>query len=68
MIMDEAGEAIIGNITLFQGTIKETIGDDRKVVEECATEEERVKALKEWFGVEFTEEERNGLPADLRLD
>ena len=67
MMTDEAGEAIIGNVTLFEGTVRETVGSDRKVVKECTTEKERLEALKEWFGIEFTDEEKNGIPAERRL-
>lgn len=67
MIMDDAQEKIIGNLTLFESTIRETIGSDKKVVKECTTEEERLKALEEFYVIEITDEEKKGLPADLRL-
>jgi arylamine N-acetyltransferase len=65
MIMDE--EKIIGNNTLFVGTIRETIGSSRKVVRECTSEDERVQALKEIFDVTLTEEEKNSISKDLKL-
>ncbi|KIL88218.1 transcription factor [Fusarium avenaceum] len=68
MIMDEEKEVIIGNNTLFVDTIRETIGDDRKVLRECKTEAERIQALEEIFDVRLTEDEKNGLPQDKRLD
>ncbi|PSN71057.1 arylamine N-acetyltransferase 1 [Corynespora cassiicola Philippines] len=67
MVLDEEGESIVGNVTLFEGTIKEAVGSDRKVLRECKTEEERVDALKEYFGIDLTDEEIDGLPQDLRL-
>jgi arylamine N-acetyltransferase len=67
MIMDEEKEVIIGNNTLFVDTIRETIGDDRKVIRECKTEGERIQALEDIFDVRLTEEEKNGLPQDKRL-
>ncbi|KAM0260328.1 hypothetical protein ACHAPA_010304 [Fusarium lateritium] len=67
MIMDEEKEVIIGNKTLFEGTVRETVGNDRKVVRECKTEEERIQALVEIFDVNLTHEEKNGLPHDKRL-
>ncbi|EDU49784.1 NhoA Arylamine N-acetyltransferase [Pyrenophora tritici-repentis] len=67
MIMDEEREVVVGNVTLFGGEVKETIGTDRRVLKDCKTEDERVEALKEIFGVELTEEEKNGIPADRRL-
>jgi arylamine N-acetyltransferase len=68
MIMDEEREKIVGNVTLFGGEVKESIGSNRKVVRECATEEERIRALVEIFDVTLTEEEKIGISADLRLD
>jgi len=65
MIMDK--EEIVGSITLFENSIKQSIGTERKVLQECKTEEERVAALREFFGIELTNEQRNGLPSDLRL-
>ena len=65
--MDDAREVIAGNVTLFEATIRETIGSNRQVVRECKTEDERVAALKEVFGIELTTEEREGIPALLRL-
>jgi arylamine N-acetyltransferase len=67
MVMDEAGEEIVGSITLFEAGIKQSIGNERKVVKECKTEEERVSALKEIFDIELTDDQRAGLPIDLRL-
>jgi len=67
MIMDEEREEIVGNVTLFEGEINESIGSDRRVVKDCKTEDERVDALKELFGIELTEEEKRGISVDLRL-
>lgn len=67
MIMDHAHAEIIGNVTLFEGTIKESVGEKRKLLRECKTEDERVDALKEVFGIDLTDEERNALPHNLRL-
>lgn len=67
MLMDKAGEEIVGSMTLFEGGIKQSIGLDRKVVKECKTEEERIKALKEIFDIALTDEEKQGIPSELRL-
>ncbi|KAH7172932.1 hypothetical protein DER46DRAFT_213037 [Fusarium sp. MPI-SDFR-AT-0072] len=67
MIMDEDKDVIIGNLTLFKDTVRETIGSDRKVVKKFVTEEERTKGLVEIFDVNLTEEEKNSLPQDKRL-
>ncbi|XPS71832.1 hypothetical protein M3J09_004010 [Ascochyta lentis] len=67
MIMDERYEVVVGDITLFEATIKETIGGKREVLKECLTEDERVDTLKKTFGIELTDEERRGIPLGLRL-
>ena len=67
MIFDEAREEIIGNITLFDNVIRENIGANRRVIKECKTEEERVHGLSEYLGVELTDEQRNAIPADVKL-
>ncbi|EOA88150.1 hypothetical protein ACJQWK_01562 [Exserohilum turcicum] len=67
MLMDDAGDKIIGNITLFEGGIKKSIGLDRTTVKECTTEDERVAALKDIFDIDLTDEERNGISSELCL-
>ena len=62
-----ADDKIVGNNTLFQGTVRETIGSERKVLKECTTEEERVQALAEIFDVTLTDEEKNAISGDAKL-
>lgn len=51
-------EEIYGKRMLINGTIKENLGGKTRVVQECASEAERVKALEEWFGITLLEEEK----------
>ncbi|CAD0084566.1 unnamed protein product [Aureobasidium vineae] len=67
MINDKETEKIVGSVTLFVDTIREQRGSERKVIKECKTEEERIGALKEIYGIELNEEERNGISAGVRL-
>jgi len=67
MLMDDAGEKIVGDATLFGNGIRRTVGGQREVVRECKTEQERVEALKEVFGVDLTTEEKEGITAEMRL-
>ena len=67
MLMDEAKECIVGSVTLFKGDIRESIGTSRRLVLECKTEDERLQALRDIFDVTLTDEERNGIPEDLKL-
>ncbi|KAJ5596372.1 hypothetical protein VI817_004332 [Penicillium citrinum] len=67
MLMDESKEQLVGNITLFKDTIRETIGTNRRTMKECRTENERLQALAEIFQVHLTDEEKKGIPDDVKL-
>ncbi|KAK7973310.1 hypothetical protein PG988_007444 [Apiospora saccharicola] len=67
MIQDEEREELVGNLTLFVDTVRETIGADHKLVKECKTEEDRVQALADIFHVHLMDEEKAGITADKRL-
>lgn len=67
MLLDDAGEKIIGDITLINDTVRKNVGKDREVLRECKTEEDRVQALRELFGMELTQEERKGITPELKL-
>lgn len=55
------GEEVYGKRMLVGGLVKENLGGKTTVVKECRSEEERVEALREWFGIELTEEERGAI-------
>lgn len=55
------GEEVYGKRMLVNGLVKENLGGRTRLVQECQTEEERVKALKEWFGIELTDEEKKAI-------
>lgn len=67
MLMDEDKEMIVGNITLFQDTVKKSIGANREVIKECKTEDDRLQALADIFDVHLTDEEKRAIPDDRRL-
>jgi arylamine N-acetyltransferase len=71
MRMDEAGEKIIGDYTMAGDRIRKTegpmLGGEKEVVKELHTEKDRIEGLKEIFGVELTDEEREGIRPDLQL-
>lgn len=46
---------------LVNGEVKMNTGGKTQVVKVCKTEAERVEALREYFGIELTEEEREGI-------
>lgn len=66
LIMDEAGEKIIGDRTLFGNGMRTTIGGRREALK-FETEQARVEALKDLFQVELTEEEQAGISPGMRI-
>ncbi|KAF2814450.1 arylamine N-acetyltransferase 1 [Mytilinidion resinicola] len=52
---------VYGKVMLVGGDVKVNTDRKTRVVKRCETEAERVKALREWFGMSFTEEEREGI-------
>lgn len=67
LLMDEDKEEIVGNVTLFKDTVRESIGGEHKVIKECKTEDERLQALAGIFNVHLTDEEKKGIPNDRKL-
>ncbi|KAF2478672.1 N-hydroxyarylamine O-acetyltransferase [Neohortaea acidophila] len=67
MLADEAGEKIVGDITMLNDTVRRNFGSDRKVLRECKTEKERVDALRDFFGVELTEEDSESITPELKI-
>ncbi|KAH7364476.1 putative N-acetyltransferase family protein [Rhexocercosporidium sp. MPI-PUGE-AT-0058] len=61
MIFDEGLDDIVGAVTLSGATVKKRIRQKSEVVVKCATEEERVGALKEHFGLVLSSRERAGI-------
>jgi len=57
----EGGVGIYGKVMMVNGEVKQNLGGKTKVVKVCRTEGERIEALREWFGIELTEEEKKGI-------
>ncbi|TAQ88364.1 hypothetical protein B7494_g3299 [Chlorociboria aeruginascens] len=57
----EAGEGIVGKVMLVNGEVKDNRGGKTKLIKVCKTECERVEALRDYFGIELTDEEREGI-------
>lgn len=61
-IEDGSGESgSDGKCMLIDGVVKENIGGKTQVVHVCETENQRVEALKAWFGIELLAEEVEGI-------
>ncbi|KAK3070706.1 hypothetical protein LTR53_009988 [Teratosphaeriaceae sp. CCFEE 6253] len=54
-------EEIYGKRMLVNGSIKENLGGRTVVLQECQSEDERVAALRKWFSITLTDEERVGI-------
>lgn len=52
---------IYGKRMLVNGTIKENLGGKTQIVHECRGERDRLDALKAWFDIELTDEEKEGI-------
>lgn len=59
MIMEE-GE-IVGTLMLVGGDLKRRIKGGTEDLKACKTEEDRVQALEEWFGIKVRDDERAGI-------
>lgn len=57
MLLDEKGEEVIGDITLFNEAVRRTVAGERTVVTELKTEPERLQALHNFFGVNLSDEQ-----------
>ena len=61
MIMDTQRVEVVGDITLFERTLRKRIIGVVKLEKECKSEKERVEVLEEHFGIKFRDVEREGI-------
>lgn len=54
-------EVIVGNVTLFNGEVKERINGNTSTLATLTTERERVEALERYLGVKLTLAEKDGI-------
>lgn len=52
---------IAGKIMLVDGVVKRNLGGRTEVLRFCKTESERIQALREFFGIELTDEQKEGI-------
>ena len=61
MIMDTQREEIIGDMTLFERTLRKRIHGKVTFEVECRSEDERLELLQEHFGIRLRDCERQGI-------
>lgn len=61
MILDSQAEEIIGDMTLFERTLRKRVHGKLTFEMECKSENERVKVLQEHFGIKLRDCERKGI-------
>jgi arylamine N-acetyltransferase len=67
LLLDDAGEKVIGDITLFNDVVRKIVGGKKEILAELKTEGARIEALKDLLGVELTEEETRSISLARRL-
>ncbi|KAH9816345.1 arylamine n-acetyltransferase [Teratosphaeria destructans] len=68
MIQDEESEKIIGDVSLVGNSVKrKTAPGQRDVIRELRSEQVRIKAIKDIFGIELTPEEQAAISPAMRI-
>ncbi|KAF4553909.1 Hypothetical protein D9617_5g067840 [Elsinoe fawcettii] len=52
---------VMGKIMLVDGSVKRNMGGKTELVKTCRTDQERVDALREYFGITLTDEQKEGI-------
>lgn len=60
-LRSEVGGEVVGKVMLTGPEIKRNMGGKTELVKVCKSEEERVQAIKEIFGISLTEEQALGI-------
>lgn len=58
---DEEDMVVVGKVMLKDAVLKRNMGGKTEVVQLCKTEKERLKVIREVFGIELTEDEKEGI-------
>lgn len=53
---------LVGSLVMLNGEVKQRIGaTDRGIIESCSNESERIAALKNYFDIDLSEKEKQGI-------
>ena len=58
MILDEDLDDITGAVILSDSTLKRRVHDNIEILTECATEQQRVNVLTDYFGIKLSDREQ----------
>lgn len=61
MLLDEAGEKLVGDLTLFNNTLKRRLGATSEVLETFTSDDERMNALAKFFNITFSKAARESV-------
>ncbi|GAM42511.1 hypothetical protein TCE0_044f16557 [Talaromyces pinophilus] len=61
MLLDEAGENIVGDLTMFGTSLKRRIGATSEVIQTFTSDEERVAALEKMFNIRIGTADRDSI-------
>ncbi|KAH8696440.1 putative N-acetyltransferase family protein [Talaromyces proteolyticus] len=61
MILDDAGEQIIGDLTLFNDEVRRRVGGTVELLQKLELEDDRVAALDKYFQIRLSRSERAGI-------
>ena len=61
MVMDSQMKEIVGDITLFERTLRKRINGDVTFEVECKSEKQRLELLQQHFGIKLTDIKRKGI-------
>jgi arylamine N-acetyltransferase len=61
MLLDDAGENVVGDLTLFNNSLKRRIGGKSEVMQIFSTDEERVSALDKTFNIRIGPADRDSI-------
>ncbi|KAJ5752254.1 hypothetical protein N7520_009171 [Penicillium odoratum] len=61
MILDDGGGKLIGDLTLFDNTLKRRLGATSEVLQTFASEEERVAALEKFFNISISKADQESI-------
>jgi arylamine N-acetyltransferase len=61
MLLDEEGKQIVGDLTLFNGTLKKRLGSKSEVLQSFASDEERAAALDKYFQITLSQADKESI-------